>query len=183
MEASFKNPPIENRPLALWAWLNGYVDTAQLVYELKEMKDKGMRGAFIWDVGAIADPEKLVPAGPAFLGPESLEYISLTLKTAGSLGLEMGLFASSSWNAGGPWVSEDDASKELVSVVQSVTGSGVQKIEIGTPKLRSNDVKEYALISSMAVPHSKSKEIETKNKVINLDKFTLGGKYIEWEVP
>src|SRR5690349_2427267 len=93
-EESFKNPPLENRPLALWAWLNGYVDTTKMVYELEQMKDKGMRGAFIWDVGAISDPEKMVPAGPAFLESQSLGYISLALKTGKRLGLDLGLFAS-----------------------------------------------------------------------------------------
>jgi len=184
LEAGFKNPSVENRPLALWAWLNGYVDTAQLVYELEEMKAKGMRGAFIWDVGAIADPNKIVPAGPAFLGPESLEYISLTLKTANRLGLDMGLFASSSWNAGGPWVSEADASKELLSVTQTVNGSGLKRITIGEPKLKTARARKYVLISSMAIPHSNAKEIDyASNKIINLDKFTRDGKYIDFEVP
>jgi hypothetical protein len=30
--------------MALWTWLNGHVDTVKLVYELEEMKDKGLRG-------------------------------------------------------------------------------------------------------------------------------------------
>ena len=67
LEDGFVNPSIENRPLAFWPWLNGNVDTAKMVYELKEMKDKGMQGAFIWDVGALSDPGKIIPAGPAFL--------------------------------------------------------------------------------------------------------------------
>jgi len=48
--------------------LNGFVDTTKLVYELEEMKNKGMRGAVIWDIGALADPNKMIPGGPAFLG-------------------------------------------------------------------------------------------------------------------
>lgn len=184
LEDHFKNPSIENRPLALWAWLNGFVDTSKLVYELEEMKDKGMRGAFIWDVGALSDPEKMIPAGPEFLGPESLKYISLTLNTAQRLGLHIGLFASSSWNAGGPWIGEEDASKELLSVTQTVTGASKKRIIIGTPKLSSQDAKAYSLISSMAVPHSDSKEIDySANQAINLDKFTQENKFIEWEIP
>jgi len=184
LEDGFKNPPIENRPLSLWAWLNGFVDTKKIIYELEEMKDKGMRGAFIWDVGAISDPEKMVPAGPAFLGPESLQYISLTLNTAKRLGLDIGLFASSSWNAGGPWIAEADASKELLSTRQTVTGPSLKKITIGSPKLSSPQAKTYALISSIAVPHSDSKEIDyAANQTINLDKFTQENKFIEWEIP
>jgi hypothetical protein len=184
LEEGFANPTIENRPLAFWPWLNGYVDTAKLVYELKEMKDKGMQGAFIWDVGALSDPGKIIPAGPAFLGDKSLGYISLALKTGGRLGLNLGMIASSSWNAGGDWIEEKDASKEMLSVNQIVTGPSKKKIVIGKPKGQTGEPKVYSLISSIAVPHSGSQEIDcTGNKTISLDKFTSENKYIEWEVP
>ena len=119
---SFLNPASENRPLALWTWMNGYVDTSKIVFELNEMKDKGMRGALIWDIGSLSDPGKIIPEGPSFLGPESMEYISLALKTTGELGLDLGMVASSSWNAGGEWVEEADASMQLLSSSQVVEG-------------------------------------------------------------
>jgi len=184
LEDGFANPTIENRPLAFWPWLNGYVDTAKMVYELKEMKDKGMQGAFIWDVGALSDPGKIIPAGPAFLGDKSMGYISLALKTGGHLGLNLGMISSSSWNAGGSWIEEKDASKEMLSVNQIVTGPAKKKIVIGKPKGQTGEPKVYSLISSIAVPHSGSKEIDyTGGSMISLDKFTSENKYIEWEVP
>ena len=69
LEEEFRNPPIQARPSALWAWLNGYVDRKQITRELEEMKAKGMRGGIIWDVGSIADPDKIIPAGPAVPRP------------------------------------------------------------------------------------------------------------------
>jgi hypothetical protein len=183
-EDNFKNPPKENRPLAYWPWLNGFVDTAKMVYELEEMKDKGMRGALIWDVGAIADPDKMVPAGSAFLGSESLGYISLALKTGKRLGLDLGLCASSSWNAGGPWIGEADASKELLNVSQTVTGPSTKKITIGQPQTRRGETESYSLITSMAIPYSDSKMIDySKAKIIPLDVFTFKDKVIDWQVP
>lgn len=183
-EDKFWNPPIENRPLALWAWLNGFVDTTKMVYELEQMKEKGMRGAFIWDVGAISDPEKIVPPGPAFLESESLGYISLALKTGKRLGLDLGLFASSSWNAGGPWIGEEDASKELLSVHQTVVGPSKKKMSIGTPKFRRDKPMAYSLISSIAIPYSENNSIDyASDKTINLEKFTLEDKFIEWDIP
>ncbi len=78
LEEGIINPSKTYRPLALWPWLNGYVDTSKLVFELEQMKDKGMRGALIWDVGALADPDKMIPAGPAMLGEQSLQYFLIT---------------------------------------------------------------------------------------------------------
>ena len=184
LEDGFVNPSTENRPLAFWPWLNGYVDTTKMVYELQEMKNKGMQGAFIWDVGSLADPGKTIPVGPAFLGEKSLGYISLALKTGGRLGLNLGMIASSSWNAGGDWIEESDASKEMLSVKQIVTGPSKKRIVIGKPKGQTGEPKVYSLISSIAIPHSRSNEIDyTGDKTISLDKFTLEGKYIEWEAP
>ena len=184
LEEHFRNSPLESRPLAFWDWLNGYVDTARMVYELKEMKDKGMQGAFIWDVGALMDPKRVIPAGPAFLGKESLGYISLALKTADSLGLNIGMIASSSWNAGGDWITEADAIKEILISNQVVTGPSSKTIIINSPAGSRGQPEIYSLISSMAIPCSESKEIDfKKNKPVSLDEFTKEGKFIQWEVP
>ncbi len=113
-EKDFFDPPLSARPSVLWAWLNGYVDRDQLTRELEELKAKGLAGAIIWDVGSLADPKKIIPAGPSFLGPESLASISHAIDEAGRLGLELGLFASSSWNAGGAWIKPENASRQLL---------------------------------------------------------------------
>lgn len=183
-EDNFKNPPVENRPLAFWPWLNGTVDTTKMVYELEEMKDKGMQGAFIWDVGALNDPEEVIPVGPAFLGPKSLDYISLALKTSGRLGLNLGMISSSSWNAGGDWIDEDDGIKELLSVSQLVEGPTLQKIKPGIPTSPRGYVKVYSLLTSIAIPYTENKEIDySTDKIINLDSLKSEDDIIGWEVP
>lgn len=183
-EETFLNPSLENRPLALWTWMNGYVDTAKMVYELEEMKDKGMRGALIWDIGSLADPEKLIPEGPAFLGPESLEYISLALKTSDRLGLDLGMVASSSWNAGGEWVLPEDASMQLLCTSQIVEGPGKERTMIRKPETRRGPVERYELLSSVAMPYLESRKINSMDaKTISLDENIREDKLIEWEVP
>jgi hypothetical protein len=184
LEEEFKNPPTEYRPLAFWAWLNGYVDKERMVYELEEMKRQGMRGALIWDVGALADPEKMIPAGPAFLGDESLETISLALKTAGRLGLDLGMIASSSWNAGGDWIQETDASQRLLSTVQTVEGPGRRKIRIERPESRAGGAKACLWVTSVALPHSLAKEIDYSGpRPVCWDGSTAADLSIDWDVP
>ena len=184
LESDFLNPPTENRPLAFWDWLNGYVDTTKMAYELNEMKAKGMQGAFIWDVGALSDPKKMIPAGPPFLGEKSLEAIARALKTAAKLGLNLGMITSSSWNAGGDWIGDEDAAKELLCVNQSVEGPSVKKITIGIPKSPRGEAKVYSLVTSMAIPYSPDRKIEYSNlKIISLDQFTSKENSITWDVP
>jgi hypothetical protein len=62
-EREFANPPMDARPGALWTWLNGYVKPEQITKELEEMKAKGMRGAIIWDLGSLSDPNKIILRG------------------------------------------------------------------------------------------------------------------------
>jgi hypothetical protein len=183
-EEDFKNPSTENRPMALYTWLNAYVDQDKLVYELEQMKEKGMRGALIWDIGSLMDSEKIIPEGPAFLGPESLNNISLALKTAGRLGLDLGMVAASSWNSGGSWIDEADASKQLQISNQLVTGPATKKIMIAEPTSRRGVPDVYKLLHTIAVPYSESKVIDyTSGEAIVLDEFTTGDMVIEWEVP
>jgi hypothetical protein len=184
LESGFLDPAIENRPMAMWPWLNGFVDTTKLVYELEEMKNKGMRGVFLWDVGAIADPDKMIPAGPAYLGPESLNYISIAIKTGKRLGLDLGLMTSSSWNAGGAWVDKPEGSMQLLSTSQVISGPTRATITIGIPQDKSGEVKNCSLINSIAVPYNNTMEIDySEDKIIQLNEFTAEEKNISWEVP
>ncbi len=183
-EEIFLNPTTEYRPLALWPWLNAFVDTTKLVYELEQMHDKGMRGAVIWDIGSLADPDKIIPEGPAFLGKQSLNNISIALKTSKKLGLDLGMVASSSWNAGGEWVDSTDASMQLLSTSHVVEGPGAKKITIGIPESQWGETKTFSRITSIAVPYSGSGIIDTNiNKTILLDEFISEGKFINWQAP
>lgn len=183
-QETFRNPSTEYRPLAYWPWLNGYVDTSRMVYELKQMKDKGMRGALIWDVGALADPDRMIPAGPAFLGDESLKYIALAMNTGKKLGLDLGLVASSSWNAGGPWVDKAEASKQLLSTSQIVNGPSQARILIKIPQPGQGNAGPWSLITTVAFPQNENKEIDyPAGQIFSLNKYTADNKYIDWEVP
>lgn len=98
--SAFADPPVEARPGCFWAWLNGSITKEQITRDLEAMARGGMRGGEIWDVAAAADPDGRVPAGPAFLGPESTRLIAHAIREADRLGLKTGLVASSGWNAG-----------------------------------------------------------------------------------
>jgi hypothetical protein len=118
---AFVNPPLEARPGAYWCWLNGTVDHERMTREMEEAKALGMRGFEIWDVG-VYRPVNMVPAGPAFLGEESLKNIKHAMSEAKRLGLELNMIAASSWNAGGAWVKKEDGSKRIASSSLMVTG-------------------------------------------------------------
>lgn len=103
------------KPKVYWWWLNGFTDTVRIKEELRAMKNAGIGGADIFEIGLppASDPKNFIPVGPAFMSDSSVKAISFAIKEAGKLGIEMGLNLASSWNAGGSWVKPEHAAKTL----------------------------------------------------------------------
>ena len=187
--ALFQCPPIEARPGAFWDWLNGNVDLDRITYELEEMKTKGMSGAEIWDIGVIRPiPEEPVPAGPAFLGPESLKAVNHAIEQADRLGLHLGMVASSSWNAGGSWVQPRDAMKGFYQSEITVTGpSKLSQVlpfpACNAPKGADGLPLYYKEIAVLAFPQSPDKVIRDTAAVINLSEKMNRAGLLTWDVP
>ncbi len=171
-EKDFFDPPLSARPSVLWAWLNGYVDRDQLTRELEELKAKGLGGAIIWDVGSLADPKKIIPAGPAFLGPESMASISHAIDEAGRLGLELGLFTSSSWNAGGAWIKPENASRQLLCRRVEVQGPGRIRTTVPLPDGVTAHWRDVAVLA-----------VTAGGAAVDISRHMDGDGRVEWDAP
>jgi hypothetical protein len=173
-----------------WDWLNGSITMEQITRDLEAMKQAGMSGGGIWDVAAHADPDGRVPAGPAFLGPESTRLIVHAIHQADRLGLELGIVASSGWNAGGSWIPPEHAGKGLYQSSTTVTGPVEFHAELplpGLPEFCPRDANGRPLylreVAVLAVPHDKSKTLEDVNRVVDLTKMIAADGKLRWEVP
>jgi len=115
LREGFENPKGSALPKVYWWWLNGYTDSLRIVEELRSMKNAGIGGVDIYEIGIqpASDPEKLIPAGPPFMSDSSVKAIKLAVTEAGRLGMEVGLGLASSWNAGGSWVTPEHAAKTI----------------------------------------------------------------------
>jgi hypothetical protein len=188
--SAFADPPVEARPGCFWAWLNGSITKEQITRDLEAMARGGLRGGEIWDVAAAADPDGRVPAGPAFLGPESTRLIAHAIREADRLGLKIGLVASSGWNAGGSWIPPEHAGKGLYQSATAVTGprrfhEGLPLPEL--PELCPRDERGRPLylreVAVLAVPGGASKTIADMGRVVDLtDKVEADGR-VRWDVP
>ncbi len=189
LSRGFANPGNAARPKAYWNWLNGDVRLESLTRDLEEAKAKGLGGLQIWDTEAMTNPNGFVPSGPPFLGKESVEAIRHALKEARRLDLDMGLITSSGWNAGGPWVPPELASKNLFYSSLTVEGSGRIKHELkfpevpaGCPKGTDGLPEWYIDVAVLAWPDSEDKIITDLSDVINLtDHFSSG--LLSWTPP
>ena len=185
----FETPGSEARPRAYWNWLNGAVTHEGLTRDLEEARDKGLGGLEMWDTEAMRNPNGFVPAGPPFMGPESVAAMHHAMKEARRLGLELGLITSSGWNAGGPWVPPEMASKNLFYSSLVVRGPGRVSKKLPFPEVPRACPKDahglprwYLDVAVLAWPDSKDKVIQDLSSVIDLtDKLKEGE--LTWTVP
>jgi len=185
----FKDPGNEARPRAYWNWLNGDVTHAGLTRDLEEAKAKGLGGLEMWDTEAMRNPDGFVPAGPPFMGPESVAAMHHAMKEATRLGLDLGLITSSGWNAGGPWVPPQLASKNLFYSSVVVAGGRKIKQTLAFPKVPARCPKGtdglpqwYEDVAVLAWPDSQDKVIADLSNVINLTDRLEQGE-LTWDAP
>ncbi len=135
LRSHFKDPQGTARPKVYWWWLNGYTDNKRLKDELIAIKNAGLGGVDIFEIGLppASDPNRIIPAGPAFMSDQSLQTIKFAVDEAGKLGLEVGFNLASSWNAGGSWVEPKFASKTLYFSKTTLDGSGPGKTKLPFP--------------------------------------------------
>jgi len=200
---SFKNPSASARPKVYWWCLNGNIDTVRAKQELLAMKEAGIGGFDLFEIG-VPKEDDMILGGPAFLSDESLKIIKFVVEEAGKLDLTVGLNLASSWNAGGSWIKPEHGGKSLYSSTINVKGnSSNQEIklpfpEISFPKesliggtdkpmisLRKDGKPEYyEEISILAMPANMEKNTLDTTKIINVTRFfDSKSELLHWDVP
>ena len=189
LAAGFADPPLDARPRAFWTWLNGDVDHGSLTRDLEEAKAKGMGGLEMWDCEVMRNPDGFVPAGPPFMGPESVAAMRHSMNEAKRLGLNLSLVTSSGWNAGGPWVPPALASKNLLLADVVLDGPGEKKLSLPFPEVpeecpkRADGMPRWSLeVAVLAWPENREKLIPDPESVLDLTKNVKNGELV-WNVP
>ncbi len=159
LEAGFRDPPKDARPSTYWVWLNGHLDRPHAERELEAMRDAGIRGVCIFDMGARGKPGTVPPAGPPFMSDASTEDIAHAVRTAGRLGMDAQLSVASSWDMGGDWVEPRHAVKGLYSAEIEVEGPGpvdrllpLPPLPAGAPRRPDGSPSFLSEVAVLAVP-------------------------------
>jgi len=147
LEAGFKSPPAEARPLAWWHWINGNITKAGIRADLEDMKRVGMGGAQMLDVSIY------LPPGPVRYGSDLWhEQVQYAIRTANELGLELDLMNCPGWSAsGGPWVTPEQSMKQFVWSEVDVEGG--HQVDANLPQPRTNR-DFYRDVAVLAVPRT-----------------------------
>jgi hypothetical protein len=193
----FKTPPDKAKPMVYHWWLGGYVDTTRLREELESMKEAGISGFTIFEIGSR--DTNFVRSGPAFMGDKSLETIKFAVEEAGKLGLEVGLNTASSWNAGGSWIKPKYAAKSIYRSKKKIKGGSQQSVKLPFPDIPEKDSWGnpsmiefdpdgrpvfYKEVAVLAIPANHEGTYLDTSKIINVSRYyDTDTEQLTWDVP
>ncbi|MBS1234055.1 MAG: type domain protein, partial [Bacteroidetes bacterium] len=201
LKTGFETPPLEARPRALWAWVDGNFDREEITREMEEASRMGMGGFDIWDVSKVVDENNIVPAGPAFMSDEYVEAICHAINEAQRLQLDLGLIIASGWNAGGAWTLPEHQTMGIFLSEKIVTGPGSRKIILDLPVLpdepgssgykpnaiipRGKDGRPqfYSEIGLIAFRLDPDSILDAGRDIVDLSGRLTAGEEITWQVP
>ncbi len=133
LAAGFRTPPMEARPHTYWLWMNGHLHAPSAVEELRAMKQAGLSGVLLFEMGPRGDKSAFPPAGPEFLSEPWLDQLKIALNETRALGLQVDMSVISSWDMGGPWIQPKHAVMALYTTEASVTGGGRTEVALPFP--------------------------------------------------
>lgn len=121
LRREFLTPPDSAKAWCYWWWLDGAASRPGITADLEAMKQQGISGALIFNAGSGSTT---TPKGPPFMSPQWRDNFRFAVQEAGRLGIEVMVNLCDGWNCGGPWVTQDDAIKDLVWHETIIEGPG-----------------------------------------------------------
>ena len=125
----FADPPHAAKPHTWWHWMNGNISKEGITADLEAMKEIGLGGAQLFDIGYG------IPRGQVdFASPEWFDCARHAASEAKRLGLELVLNTASGWScAGGPWNVISNGMKTVFSAEMTVKGPSKFKGKLPPP--------------------------------------------------
>ncbi|SEW14888.1 Glycosyl hydrolases family 2, sugar binding domain [Chitinophaga sp. YR573] len=140
IEKGFKLPPDTIQTSIYWYWLSDNISKEGVIKDLQAMKKVGINRAFIGNIGL--DPNNPPYGKVKLFSDEWWDIMHTTLKTAGELGIEIGIFNGPGWSqSGGPWVKPEQAMRYLISSQVTVLGGKEVMLKLEKPISQFQDVR------------------------------------------
>ncbi|MDR0385358.1 MAG: glycoside hydrolase family 2 [Prevotellaceae bacterium] len=130
-ERDFATPPETVTTGVYWYWVNDNISKDGVVRDLQAMKQAGINSAYIGNIGG----QPVQSGDVKLMTGEWMEILHTAMKTAGELGIEIGMFNCPGWShSGGPWIKPEQSMRHLVASETLIRG-GSQPSSAGRFKL------------------------------------------------
>jgi hypothetical protein len=158
VHAQVKWPAITKttKPWTRWWWEGNAVNKKDLAWNLEQYQKAGLGGVELTPIYGIYGYEKQFID---FLSPQWMQMFTYTLTEAKRLGIGVDLANGTGWPFGGPWVTDNDASKTIYFKTYTVNGGEQLK-----------DVVEYQQEAWVRTANNKPAAIDTILKPVYVNK-------------
>lgn len=205
VQAQFNWPAVQQqtKPWARWWWQGSAVTKEDLSHNMHLYQQAGLGGLEITPIyGVKGYEQQFIP----FLSPQWVSMLQYTLQQAKKEGVGIDLANATGWPFGGPWVTEEDASKELfwkkyalksgeqlteaVAFVQEplvrAEGKGLKAADLKQPVTANTNLQQLALDQvrfERPLPLTLLMAYDQKGNAVNItDKVDNSGK-LAWTAP
>lgn len=157
-QVKWPNITHQNKPWTRWWWEGSAVNKADLTWNMENYKAAGLGGLEITPIYGVKGHENEFIQ---YLSPKWMEMLQHTLGEAKRLDMGIDLANATGWPFGGPWVTNEDSSKELFTKTFDVkAGSKLadQVVFIQPPLIRSDGVAPK--ITDLVEPIASNKNLQ-----------------------
>lgn len=163
LEKSFRKPPREFGVKTWWHWVNGNISADGITRDLEAMKEVGVNGFQIFQVGTG------VPKGKVDYGsPEHLQLLQHAANEASRLGLEFVMHNCPGWSSsGGPWMTPELSMKQLVWSETFIAGGKLVNITLPRPYANLGYYQDAFVLAFPSLMGEKRPLNELLNQVIS----------------
>lgn len=109
----------ENKPWTRWWWMGNAVNDNDLTRQMELLSDANLGGVEITPIYGVGGYEDQFID---YLSPEWMERLKHAVSEGKRLNIGIDMATGTGWPFGGPWVSENEASKRLYYKTYQVTG-------------------------------------------------------------
>jgi hypothetical protein len=126
----FASPPQTMTTGVYWYWMSDNISKDGVVKDLQAMKKAGINAAFIGNIGGEGAPYGEVK----LLSEEWWDVLHTAMKTAGELGIEIGMFNCPGWShSGGAWIKAEQSMRHLVASETQIAGGSKVTVKLPVP--------------------------------------------------
>lgn len=159
------------KPWTRWWWEGSAVNKKDITWNLQQYQQAGLGGMELTPIYGVYGFEN---SFVDFLSPKWMDLFSYTLKESKRLGLGLDLANGTGWPFGGPWVSDQDASKSVYFKTYQLKGGEQLKEMLAYQRealVRTANNKTVA-VDTLSQPVSRNKNLQA----LALDQIQYPGK-------
>ena len=118
----FQHPASEYRPFIRWWWNGDKVDSAELVREMRLLKEVGIGGVEINPIAFPSYCDSLGKTSLQWLSPEWINMLKVCFDEAKQSDMTCDLLVGSGWPFGAEFLDENERAQIVVNYAETVTG-------------------------------------------------------------